>query len=158
MGRSDLENYGLSGKSAVEEKSEPAAEITWPSSHLIRTWKRRARAKGSPAHWPLSSPEPQKNQNLTADAERFPPNVDMAPFYFIFSKRKSSRTSVFFLCGFLIYLMVLGFLLNLEAPTLWSFQLLWGKTGQETSRTEITFILKMQIISRFELKGIKRHI
>lgn len=49
MGRSDLENYGQTGKSAVQEKGKPAAEITWPSSRLIRTQKMRARAKVNPA-------------------------------------------------------------------------------------------------------------
>lgn len=122
---------GLSGKSAVEEKSKPVANITWPSSHLIRTRKRRARAKVSPTYQPLSS-KAQKNKNLGADAGRFSQNIDMAPFYF--SSRRKSRAWIFFLCCFLIYVMVLDFLLNLF-PTLWPLQpLLLGVEGQLDSK------------------------
>lgn len=67
-----LRIMGLSGKSAVEERGKLAAEFTWPSSHLIRTQKRRAKAKVSPASQPLSSPEPQKNQIWEQMLEDFP--------------------------------------------------------------------------------------
>lgn len=116
---------GLSEKSAVEEKSKPAAEITWPSSDLVRTRKRASQGKGEPSLWPLSSPEPQKNPTLGAFAGRFPPNIDMAPFYFC-SRGKWDRVWIFFLSCFLTCTMVLDFLLNL-LPTLWPFQLLWGR-------------------------------
>lgn len=84
---------GLTGKSAVEERSKPSANITWPSSHLIRTQKRRARAKVSPTYQPLSS-KPQKNKNLGADAGRFSQNIDMVSFYFC-SRRKRSKVWIF---------------------------------------------------------------
>lgn len=132
-----LRIMGLSGKSAVEEKSKPAAKITWPSWHLIRIRKMRARAKVSPAYRPLSSSEPQKNKNLRADAGRFSQNIDMAPFYFC-SRRKKVEHGFFFLCCFLIYMMVPAFLLfylffSPLFPTLWPLRLLLGVEGQVAS-------------------------
>lgn len=109
-----LRIMGLSGKSAMEKKRKPAAEMTWWSSQLIGTWKRRARGKVGPAYLPLSSPEPQAKKNLGADAERFPSNIDIVPFYFC--SRRKSRAWMFFLCCFfmiLIYMILLDFLLIL---------------------------------------------
>lgn len=144
-----LRIMGLSGKSAVEE-SKPEAEITWPSSRLIRTRERRARAKASPAYPPLSSPEPQKHQNLGAEAGRAPPDIDMSPFCF-HSKRKRGRTVMFFLCCFLTHPMVLEFFLNF-LPTLWPLQPLWGRLDSKPPRLRLLSSWRCRLLPGFKTK------